>query len=148
MLNFFLGVLFTLFIIWIFVNYNLNNFKNLLQETHNIKRDLELLYQEYLELSQCISSQLEEQNENLNGYTDKNVSQINTEALIGTTSKKSSGRKKAISKKTDEGHRGIISELNIKVLEMAKKGLGIKEISERTGLGQDQIAMILHLYNK
>ncbi|MFZ7104622.1 MAG: DUF6115 domain-containing protein [Peptococcaceae bacterium] len=146
MINFFAGIITAIFIMWLLARSFKKNLQEDLAEAKHIRADLEKLYQEYLKVSEEITRNLaagikenqeiiEENNTfEAGGFPDyhnekEEYSKNNNTAVI----KKNVVRKPGSLRQQD-------------IVELSEAGYSVKEISERFGVEQDQVSMVLQLY--
>jgi len=142
MLGFILGVILTLVLVGLFVKVQANIFLTALREAKVIQNDLENLYQQYIKTSGDMLNDLEEKiNEGKEVLAAlERISFVNPHGGNFSTAKK--GR----TKNEKKSYEIKLSAQQQTMLNLAQEGYSIKDISQKLGVGQDQVAMVLELY--
>ncbi|KJS87492.1 MAG: hypothetical protein JM58_03900 [Peptococcaceae bacterium BICA1-8] len=143
MIGYILGILTTLLIVWLFLRIQVNSFLNAIAEAKQIESNLEKLYEQYMKVSDEIiydlGLKIEEGKEAL--------IDIEKSSMISTNEDKSiTNRNTRNKKKEKKAYEIRLSSQQQSMLQLSKAGWSIKDISQNLGVGQDQVAMVLHIY--
>jgi len=142
MLGFILGVILTLLLVGLFLKLQANIFFNAINEAKIIQEDLEKLYQQYMATSGDMLNDLEEK---INEGKEL-LSSLERASLVNPKNGNFSSSKNSRKRKEKKSYDIKLSFQQQTMLELAQEGHSIKDISQKLGVGQDQVAMVLGLY--
>ncbi|MFZ5943680.1 MAG: helix-turn-helix domain-containing protein [Bacillota bacterium] len=161
MLYFFIGIIFSLLVFWLYLNIFASNLSKSIEEASLVKRDLEILYGEYEKLTAELTKDIEMQINNeveartlTSGNLDNGIIPLDNSRRINKEIKQRTVNPRKISTKSSHSNNKFgytVPKLNVQhkeIIELAAKGWTVKQISQHLNIGQDQAAMIIQLYKE
>ncbi|KJS23465.1 MAG: hypothetical protein VR72_01205 [Clostridiaceae bacterium BRH_c20a] len=144
MIGYILGVLTTLLIVWLFMRMHANVFLKAIAEAKAIESNLEKLYEQYMKISDEMLNELEQKIEK---GKEVLIDIEKTSMEIPNANRPITTRNIRNNKKEKKAYELKMSPKQQSMLQLAKAGWSIKDISQNLGVGQDQVSMVLHLYS-